>query len=196
MKYLVGVDEAGRGPLAGPVAVGVAMVPADFDWKLLPGVGDSKKLKPKDREAVYQLASRLKQAGVIDFRVSQTSAAMIDRRGIVPAIKKAMNRCLMGLKLEPGICHILLDGGLKAPPAYPSQETIIKGDSKELVIGLASIVAKVTRDRHMTMLARKYPAYGFEAHKGYGTRLHLELIKEHGISAIHRVSFCRSVRPR
>lgn len=205
MKWLVGVDEVGRGPLAGPVAVGAAMIPDEFDWTILPGVGDSKQLKPKDREAIFQLANRLRLDGVIDWKVSMVSASTIDRVGIVPSIDTALRRSLAALDQRYSTVNrtinlrfsdrvmVKLDGGLKAPAEY-TQETIIKGDAIEKVIGLASIVAKVTRDRYMVRLATKYPAYSFEIHKGYGTKKHRDLIREHGLSEIHRVTFCRNLQ--
>jgi ribonuclease HII len=194
MKWLVGVDEAGRGPLAGPVAVGVAVVPIDFDWAVLPGVGDSKALKPKDREAIFLLAGKLREAGVLNFKVSASSHTVIDREGIVFAVNQAMSRALASLKIEPMECLVLLDGALRAPSSFKRQRTIIKGDAIEKVIGLASILAKVTRDRHMVQIASKYPAYDFDIHKGYGTKKHRDLIIKHGLSNIHRRSFCRHIQ--
>lgn len=190
----IGVDEAGRGPLAGPVAVGVVKVPVDFDWGLIPGVGDSKKVSPKNREAIFGRALQLKKEGKLDFAVVQISASYIDTRGIVPAIRLAMKKGLTKVKADPKSCHLKLDGSLKAPVEF-SQETIIKGDAKELVIGLASIVAKVTRDRYMCLLASKkqYSKYQFATHKGYGTREHRRLISLYGTSDEHRVSYCQNV---
>ncbi len=204
-RFLVGVDEVGRGPLAGPVAVGVAMVPVEFDWTLLPGVRDSKALKPKDREAIFRLASNLRLDGVIDWKVSMTGETIIDKIGIVPSIDTALRRSLTVLERRyhtvnrmitaplSDLAMVKLDGGLKAPAEY-AQETIIKGDATERVIGLASILAKVTRDRYMTRMSTQYPAYGFEIHKGYGTKKHCDLIREHGLSEIHRVTFCRNLQ--
>lgn len=195
MKWLVGVDEAGRGPLAGPVAVGVAAVPMDFDWELLPGVRDSKKMKPADRERIFKLAQMLTKEGKLSLAVTQISASIIDQKGIVPAVTKALQTSLKKIALDPADCRVLLDGGLKAPTTYLDQTTIIKGDDKELVIGLASIMAKVTRDRYMMRISQetRFAPYGFDVHKGYGTKVHRELIKKHGLSDIHRVSFCRGL---
>lgn len=205
MKWLVGVDEVGRGPLAGPVAVGAAMVPSAFDWTLLPGVGDSKQLKPKDREAIFRLAHELRLEGIIDWKVSMVDAATIDKIGIVPSIDRALGRSLKTLERRYNTVNriitigfaeavtIKLDGGLKASDEY-EQETIVRGDATEKIIGLASIVAKVTRDRYMVRLAGQYPIYGFEIHKGYGTKAHRAVIEKHGLSAIHRASFCRNCR--
>ncbi len=194
MKWLVGVDEAGRGPLAGPVAVGVAVVPADFDWSLVPGVGDSKKLSEAKRETIFARAHELKKVGALDFAVGQAAASVIDSRGIVGAVAAAMGSALNKLALTPEDCEVRLDGALRAPTIYTRQITIIKGDALEPVIGLASIMAKVTRDRYMARMAASPPfaPYQFDIHKGYGTKAHRELIKQHGLSDIHRRSFCRN----
>lgn len=189
------MDEAGRGPLAGPVAVGVAAVPLDFDWALLPGVGDSKNLSPKKREAVFSLAETLIREGVIKVAVYQSTNKVIDKRGIKYAIDNAMEKALSEIKVSPLECEVRLDGALRAPSIYEHQTTIIGGDGKEQIIGLASIFAKVTRDRYMTRMAAKPPfaSYQFEIHKGYGTKMHRELIQKHGLSDIHRHTFCRNV---
>lgn len=190
MKYLVGVDEVGRGPLAGPVAVGAVRISQNFDWSQLIGVRDSKKLSEKARETIFERALELQQSNQLHFAVCTSSASYIDTYGIVPAIKRALAESLTRLELNPEACTILLDGSLAAPAEYIHQETIIRGDDSEPVISLASIVAKVTRDRLMNSLAPKYPAYGFERHKGYGTSSHLEAIAQSGLSDIHRTSFC------
>jgi ribonuclease HII len=224
MLNIIGIDEAGRGPLAGPVAVGVALVPIDFNWDLIPDVGDSKKISPKKREAIFKQAQKLKKEGKLNFAVCLVSAKTIDKIGIVPSIQKAMNQALqkiqkstlfaspnprgpLGLVLprgplgkleEVGFEDVLvkLDGGLKAPKEYMHQETIIKGDAKEKVIGLASIMAKVTRDRYMIKNAKKsaFSSYAFEIHKGYGTEGHRAKIAQFGLSTEHRVTFCRNVK--
>lgn len=219
----VGIDEAGRGPLAGPVAVGVAAVPAGFEWaRVLPGVGDSKKLKPEDREAIFRRAATLRQAGELDYAVAMVGSLVIDRKGIVPAIDLALTRALT--RLTTGDLRrdraqeemvIQLDGGLRVPERVfqkmqnssfatnqtgfeagertVTQETIIKGDVSEPAIGLASIVAKVTRDRYMERMATRYPAYGFAEHKGYGTKAHRAAITAHGLCEIHRQTFCTNI---
>jgi ribonuclease HII len=192
-KFLVGVDEAGRGPLAGPVAVGIVVVPYDFDWRLIPGVGDSKQVKEKDREKVVMIARTLKRMGIIDFHVSLVSHTVIDRINIACAVERGIATCFKKLNLDPRRTYVKLDGLLKAPPEFKNQETIIKGDAKEKVIGLASILAKVTRDHHMVKLAQKYPLYGFEIHKGYGTANHRDSIRKYGLSRAHRTTFCRKL---
>lgn len=191
---IAGVDEAGRGPLAGPVAVGVAVAPLDFDWTRIPGVTDSKKVAPKNREKIYAIARTLKRQHALDYAVSLVSAAQIDKIGITRAVALGIERCFNKLGLNPQYTYVKLDGLLKAPPLFTSQETIIKGDAKEKIIGLASILAKVTRDRTMVRYAKEFPQYFFEAHKGYGTALHYEAIKVHGFSPLHRLSFCKRIR--
>lgn len=192
MKWIVGIDEAGRGPLAGPVTVGLVKIPADFDWELIPGVNDSKKISEKKREVVFEKAKELAKQGLIEYSVKSVSAKSIDEKGIVPGIKRAIEAGLTELELDSSKTFIKLDGSLKAPMEY-QQETIIKGDSKEQIIGLASIMAKVTRDKYMAQESEKYPKYNFLQHKGYGTKAHIEAIKKHGPCAIHRLSYCKNV---
>lgn len=194
MKFLIGIDEAGRGPLAGPVSVGAVIVPKNFNWKLVAGVKDSKQMTPKSREILYSTMSELREAGKLDFAVVFSSSSMIDTHGIVPAIKSAIARVLDKIQeATPLECEILLDGNLKAPPEFARQRTIIRGDQSEPIISLASIVAKVERDRLMTRLAKRYPDYAFEQHKGYGTLQHRALIRQHGFSQIHRRTFCSRI---
>ncbi|MBX2866997.1 ribonuclease HII [Candidatus Kaiserbacteria bacterium] len=193
MKHIVGVDEAGRGPLAGPVSVGVACVFHDFDWSLLPGVTDSKKLSEKRREEIFIRAKKLKRDGVLDYRVAMVHANSIDTRGINPCIRSAIQRAFRGLNLDPKETDVRLDGLLYAPKAFEMQQTIIKGDAKEKVIGLASILAKVTRDRYMVRISKQYAEYDFHIHKGYGTKKHREAILENGVSDVHRRSYCRGL---
>tara|TARA_B100000508_G_scaffold140089_1_gene140092 strand:+ start:1525 stop:2112 length:588 start_codon:yes stop_codon:yes gene_type:complete len=192
-RFHIGIDEAGRGPLAGPVAVGVVKIPKNFDWGLIEGVNDSKQLSPENREAIFRQAQDLRHRGLIDFAVAQVGPSYIDEHGIVPAIKLAMSRCIKRLDLNPAEVSIRLDGSLSAPLQY-KQATIIKGDSLWPEIGLASIVAKVTRDKYMERIARKYTQYGFEEHKGYGTKVHREAIAKYGKSPIHRVSYCKNIK--
>lgn len=192
MTYLVGIDEAGRGPLAGPVAVGaVALLVEEVDMVrksvFTDGIiRDSKKLSPEERERCYERMCKLN----IRFGVSLVGNKFIDKFGISSAIKKALKESLKKLQVEPEESSVLLDGGLKAPQEYFNQRTIIKGDERELPIALASIAAKVRRDTCMRTLAKKYPKYCLEVHKGYGTLEHRKRIKRYGVSAIHRRSFC------
>ncbi len=198
--YCIGVDEVGRGPLAGPVMVGVVAIPPHFDWSQLPGVGDSKQISQLNRVRLFALAKALKAAGQLDFAVAAVPARRIDRIGIAPAIREALTKALTSVcirkGLEPGRVLVKLDGGLKAPEEFTHQETIIKGDAKEPVIGLASIIAKVTRDTYMERLGtrKEFAVYGFAAHKGYGTKQHRASIATAGLSTQHRASFCRNVR--
>lgn len=199
-KWLIGIDEVGRGPLAGPVGVGVVLIPVDFDWKLLDGVRDSKKMTAKNREAIFRRTITLKQNHFLNYEVVLVGAKVIDKIGIVPAINQAMTIALDKIaintpKFNPHDVTVKLDGGLKAPKEYINQETIIKGDDKELVISLASIMAKVTRDKYMEEIAEKpdFSVYNFQKHKGYGTKVHREAILEHGLSKEHRKTFCRNV---
>jgi ribonuclease HII len=190
-KCLIGIDEAGRGPLAGPVAVGMVKVPYDFDWTQIPGVGDSKKVSGKNRETIFVRAHQLQQEGKLDFVVLLGEVAQIDTKGISVVIKALIEKGLKQLKQTPEECFVKLDGSLKAPKEF-MQETIIKGDQKELVIGLASILAKETRDTYMCELAELHPGYNFELHKGYGTKAHRRLIFKNGLSEAHRRSYCQN----
>jgi ribonuclease HII len=202
-KFIIGIDEAGRGPLAGPIAVGAFSVRSKDILKIFKGVKDSKQLSEKQREEWFRKIkdeiNRSKANGDIpevSFAVSFSSAGVIDEKGITHATKTALNRCLKRLEKKdfaPLKCRVLLDGSLYAPSRYMNQKTIIDGDAKEPIIALASICAKVLRDRKMKRLAKKYPKYGFEIHKGYGTKAHYRAIRKHGPSAIHRRSFLKNI---
>lgn len=199
-KWEIGIDEAGRGPLAGPVAVGAVLVPTNFDWDLIPGVGDSKQLSAKKRKALFRRVKELQKLGQLDFAVSMVSAGVIDARGVVFAINSAMAKTLAQLRARKDLALngvvVKLDGGLRAPVHYIYQETIIKGDRKEKVIGLASIMAKVTRDRYMERTAAKpqFAPYDFATHKGYGTKRHRTVIARYGFSAEHRQTYCKNIK--
>lgn len=190
-KFVIGIDEVGRGPIAGPVAV------CAFLWKdreTLPpyGIKDSKKLSPQKREEWFRQVQIWKRESRVTYAVSFVSAQTIDRIGITKSITRALVESLKKLEIEPENVEVLLDGGLRAPHNFPLQKTIIRGDEKEPVIALASIVAKVLRDKMMERFAMKYPLYGFEEHKGYGTHTHYRAIKKHGMSPLHRVSFLQN----
>lgn len=193
ISRIVGIDEAGRGPLAGPVAVGVVIVPAPFDWSILPLVNDSKQLREEIREVLFEQTKKLAEAGQLQFTVSMVSAPVIDRIGIVKAVERSIARGLKKLDPDPLTTHVKLDGLLKAPRDFVYQETIVKGDAKEKVIGLASILAKVTRDRYMVKMAKKYPQYLFDAHKGYGTKKHIVQLKNNGLCVLHRRSYVKNM---
>ena len=197
-KYIIGVDEVGRGPVAGPVAVGVVAYEIsdnNFLREKMPEAKDSKKMTEKKREKIVEIISVLKKEKKIFAKVFFVSAKDIDKIGIVPSIQKAMNlgmkNILEEIEVKKDFSNIILklDGGLSYDEKIKNQETIIKGDDKEFSIALASIVAKVLRDNKMVELAKKYPDYFLEKHKGYGTKLHMEIIKKKGLSEIHRKTF-------
>lgn len=189
--FLIGVDEAGRGPIAGPVAVGIIVAPKNFDIsKAFPGVADSKKLSKKKREEIFTLLERRSsKIPSLRYVVIFASAKVIDAKGITYAVQSSINKGITLLAPEPYGYMVLLDGLLHASPKY-RQQTIIGGDVTEPIISLASIAAKVVRDRLMEKLAKKYPDYGLEQHKGYGTPKHYEAILKLGLSPVHRRSYC------
>ncbi len=197
IKYLIGVDEVGRGPIAGPVAVCAFLCQSNF-FDFLPTtkedgkkvyIRDSKKLSRKRREEWFAYLLKLKKEGKCDFAVSFVSSEMIDKFGIAQSIKKALESSLSKLKVDKERVSVYLDGGLTAPKEYIHQETIIKGDESHPVISLASIVAKVSRDKIMYRYATEFPEYGFDKHVGYGTKAHYEAIQKHGQLPIHRKTF-------
>jgi len=186
--HTIGIDEVGRGPLAGPVTVVAVVEPKGFVWK---NFKDSKQLSPKKRDEFFL------KFKTMQYAISSVSNIFIDKFGIAPAIRLAVSRCLKKLSKNYGLRTInyklLLDGSLYAPKIYENQKTIIKGDEKIPIIAVASIIAKVKRDAHMSRLHKKFPEYGFAVHKGYGTKLHQQAIKTHGLCEIHRKSFCRKI---
>ena len=200
MKFIIGIDEAGRGPLAGPVTVGAFsgeervgkwIVKHIFNTKLR----DSKKLSHNKREEIYKQLLELKLAGKVDFAIAHSTPKIIDKIGISKAIKNCIKSSLSKLTKMSDRTKLLirLDGLLKAPQEFKNQKTIIKGDGKDVFIACASIVAKVTRDRLMCKLAQKYPHYSLEIHKGYGTKIHRDLIRKFGLSEAHRKCFCKKL---
>lgn len=195
--YIVGIDEAGRGPLAGPVCVGVVVIPMNKYNKITQefvrfGVRDSKKLSPDLREEIFEKLCQSSISGKICFTKSFIGANKIDRDGISYSIRNAVKTSLKRLKLNPHKTFVYLDGSLKAPENY-KQITVIKGDDKVPIISMASVVAKVTRDKYMEKAHLKYPKYQFEKHKGYGTKLHRDLIRKHGLSELHRETYCSKI---
>ena len=161
--------------------------------KKLPPLGkDSKKLKEKDREKYVKVLEELKKQKVINFSVVHVSNTIIDTKGISYAIKKGIKDGFKNLKIKQRNTEVLLDGGLKAPEGF-KQKTIIKGDEKEKIIAWASILAKVSRDELMLKIGKKYPEYGLQIHKGYGTAKHRKAIQKHGVSKVHRLSFCKNI---
>lgn len=220
-KYKIGIDEVGRGPIAGPVAV-CAFLVKDNDFLLsctdeifikenkLSKLRDSKKLSRKQREEWSLFLHKAKKENLCDFVVSFVSSENIDKFGIAKCIQKALDESLYKITSSKiansrvftpegpyadenlqflTLYKIFLDGGLHAKEEFINQETIIKGDELHPVISLASIVAKVSRDRVMEKFAKEYPEYGFEKHVGYGTKAHYEAIRKYGETPIHRKTF-------
>lgn len=185
-KVICGVDEAGRGPLAGPVCAAAVILPQNF---MIEGLNDSKKLSEKKREFLFNEIVK----NALDFSVSFASETEIDEINILNATFLAMKRAVDSLKIQPDLA--LIDGN-RAPKLDIPCETIVKGDAISASIAAASILAKVTRDRVMLDLSREYPEYNFEKHKGYGTKLHVEAIKNYGPCAIHRKSFLNKILGR
>ena len=192
-QFLIGIDEVGRGPIAGPVAVGAFVFLNRRAMKLFRGVKESKQLTEARRESWFGEILRAQEAGQVDFCVSFRSEKVIDGRGLTYAIRSALKSSLNALSIRADSCRVLLDGSLKAPKEYKNQKTIIRGDEKEKVIALASICAKVLRDRKMNALGFKHPKYGFERHKGYGTRSHYRAVNRFGLLTIHRRSFLKTL---
>lgn len=235
IKYIIGIDEVGRGPLAGPVAVCAFVIKDEKfiesaisrtygkkdigpSYVKLPKLKDSKKLSKKQREEWFEYLKVAKTEGLCDYAVSFVSPENIDKFGIAKCIQKALNKslemiekqnCLNFCPCRPqysGLSgenlnnsveqsffvqqyNIFLDGGLHAPKEYINQETIIRGDELHPVISMASIMAKVTRDKVMVKYGKVYPEYGFDKHSGYGTKAHYEAIKTHGQTPIHRKTY-------
>ena len=181
---ICGVDEAGRGPLAGPVCAAAVILP---EGAVIAGLDDSKKLTEKKREGLYDI---IKETAVA-YSVAYGTLEEIETVNILEATYLAMNRAIEGLTVKPDFS--LIDGnrvprGIKIPC-----ETIVKGDSKSMSVAAASVLAKVTRDRLMLEYDKKYPEYNFKKHKGYGTKEHTELIKQYGPCEIHRLSFLKNI---
>jgi len=188
MPHIVGIDEAGRGPLAGPGAGGAGAIFSNFKKNFFKRIKDSKKLSPGDRELWFALALEARKEGLLNFAVSLVSEKVIDRKGISYAIRLGIRRSLMTLGVSAD-SQVYLDGGIKAPKEFIHQLTVIKGDEKIPIISLASIVAKVIRDKKMIKFSKKFPEFNFHKHKGYGTREHCQAIRKFGPTVIHRRSF-------
>ena len=201
-KYVIGIDEVGRGPIAGPVAVCALAIRRDrligrkgkYAMARFENFKDSKKLSHNQRVRWLSKINLEKAKGNITYKVSFESNKVIDAKGIVFAINKCLKDSLKFINKSKKESLVLLDGGLAAPAEYENQETIIKGDEKELAIALASIVAKEARDDFMIRLAGRYQGYGLEKHKGYGTKQHYKALKNKGVSPIHRNSFLKRFR--
>lgn len=192
---IVGVDEVGRGALAGPVCVGLFRVSSGNATMISSGapfaITDSKQVTEKRRQVLSKYFLTCKKQGLCDFVVMSMSAEKIDQHGISICIKKMIEKGLEKLSSEKDTL-VLLDGGLHAPTRY-NQKTIIKGDVTEFAISCASILAKVYRDTYMKRQAELHPAYGFENHVGYGTAAHQQAIRENGRCDLHRASFCKNI---
>ena len=188
-SHVLGIDEAGRGPLAGPIALGLVVASRGFDVGAeFPGIKDSKLLTERSREKFFAQLEARAQRGDLRFSVQFSAASTIDDLGMTGAIVTAIERGIEELSLDPEWCEVLLDGALKAPPEF-AQKTIIHGDATVPIISLASVAAKVSRDRVMVDLAKQYPEYGFDLHKGYGTPAHYVALEKHGPSTVHRHSY-------
>lgn len=180
---VAGIDEAGRGPLAGPVVCACVVMPLEED-KIIQGINDSKKLSEKKREELFEKIINT----AIDYCIVPVDENTIDQINILNATKLGMEKALSGLKQQP---YVALIDAVKISTTT-MQESIIKGDAKSYNIAAASILAKVFRDRLMKSLAEKYPQYHFEKHKGYGTKDHIQALKEYGKCEIHRNSFIKN----
>lgn len=182
-EVICGIDEAGRGPLAGPVYAAAVILPKGH---IVEGVNDSKKISEKKRDLLFDK--------IIDecvcYSIGTASEQEIDEINILQATFLAMRRAVAGLEIKPDIA--LVDGN-KKPGLDIAELTIVKGDAKSANIAAASIIAKVSRDRYMLEMAEKYPEYQFEKHKGYGTKLHYEMLEKYGISPIHRKTFLKKL---
>ena len=181
-KAICGIDEAGRGPLAGPVVAGAVILVPDCEILYL---NDSKKLSPKRREGLFAEI----QEKAVSWSVGIVDAGEIDRINILQATYEAMRKAIAGLKLVP---DLLLNDAVVIPEVETEQVKIIKGDAKSVSIAAASILAKVTRDRMMEQYDALYPEYGFAKHKGYGTAAHMAALQKHGLCPIHRKTFLKN----
>ncbi|MDZ4231632.1 MAG: ribonuclease HII [Candidatus Pacearchaeota archaeon] len=181
-RSIAGVDEAGRGPLAGPVVASAVCIARGAD---LPLVRDSKRLSAKQREELFALFLRHPR---VSWGIGRVSNTVIDRINIHRATLLAMSRAVASLSKKTSVDFLLVDGIFRVPGNLP-QQTVIKGDELIRACAAASIIAKVVRDRLMTRYHKRYPEYGFSVHKGYGTALHLELLRKYGPSKYHRMSF-------
>ena len=181
MSVVCGVDEAGRGPLAGPVCAAAVILPPDVD---IPGLNDSKKLSDKKRRELFPVIKEC----AIAYGIAFADHHEIDEINILQATYLAMERALSQLKVKPDIA--LIDGNRAKNFGVPVQ-TVVHGDSLSASIAAASVLAKVTRDDYMLEMAEKYPQYGFEIHKGYGTKAHYSALQKEGASPIHRMTFLK-----
>jgi len=180
LQFVSGIDEAGRGPLAGPVVAAAVILPKDI---FIDGVNDSKKLTEKKRSVLFE---EIKQKA-FSYGIGIVDSKIIDEINILQATFLAMRKALEQLSVKPNL--VLVDGNHTIPNLQNKQQAIVSGDAKSACIACASILAKVTRDNMMLEYAKQYPQYNFEKHKGYGTKAHLEAISKYGPCPIHRMSF-------
>lgn len=180
LSSVAGIDEAGRGPLAGPVVAAAVILPKDL---IIPQLNDSKQISEKKRDLFFEIIKEK----AISFSIEIIDNEIIDNTNILQATFIAMKKAVLGLNIVPDLC--LVDGNHIIPMLKCDQEAIVDGDAKSASIAAASILAKVTRDRIMLDYAKKYPQYGFEKNKGYGTKKHIEALKKFGACPIHRMSF-------
>lgn len=183
-QLICGIDEAGRGPLAGPVCAAAVIFPIGTE---IEGLNDSKKLTEKKREMLFPIITKKAIAYGIGFASEQE----IDEINILNATFLAMRRAVEALGISPDL--LLIDGNQKPKIGVGEEVTVIKGDAKSVSVAAASVLAKVSRDRYMLEKAQEYPQYAFEKHKGYGTKLHYEKIAEYGVSPIHRKTFLKKI---
>ena len=182
-KHICGVDEAGRGPLAGPVCAAAVILPENT---IIEGVNDSKKLSEKKREALFEVI----KANAVSYSIAYSSVEEIESMNILNATMLAMKRAVEGLDVKAD--YAMIDGN-RLPDLAIDSEFIIKGDAKSVSIACASILAKVSRDRLLYKYAEEYPEYGFDKHKGYGTKAHTQAINEYGPCPYHRMSFLKKI---
>ena len=184
VKVVCGVDEAGRGPLAGPVVAAACILPDGFQ---IEGLNDSKKLSEKKRDKLFDIIIE----NALDFSIAMASVEEIEEINILNAAMLAMKRAIEGLELKPDLA--LIDGNTSRGFNLPTK-TVVGGDAKSPSIAAASILAKVTRDRMCYEFDKEFPEYGFAKHKGYGTKVHIEAIKTYGVTPIHRPSFLKFLK--
>lgn len=182
-RYIAGVDEAGRGPLAGPVYAASVILPEDAE---LFGINDSKKLTPKKREELFDKITEV----AVSYAIFSVDEKEIDEINILNATHKAMNGAVNSLSQKPD--YVIIDGN-SIKGMEIAHETVVKGDAKSISIAAASILAKVARDRYIDEMGKVYPEYGFEKHKGYGTKAHTEAILKYGVCPIHRKTFLKKL---
>ncbi len=202
-NYIIGIDEVGRGPIAGPVTVGIVGIDmkspaakslAKLVKHKIEGIRDSKQLTPDEREYIHAEMVQYKKEGDIEFYTTSVNASIVDEKGMTFSVSNAIARLLRKFDIDANTVKIVLDGRLHAPDKFLNQKTVIKGDTIHLSIALASIAAKVVRDKYMRKQDKVFPEYGFKKHKGYGTIEHRKALKKYGLSPLHRKTYCKGVK--